>query len=80
MKEIIIKLEPFVFKQTLFIKDEQGTIVQVQVPQREVASYISFLAGIEKIHLFGNEKFINKIREECITKYNLKNIEFCMNR
>lgn len=71
-KELIIKFEPFVFKQTVFAKMEDGTIIKEQVPQKELASFISLLDNVSKIHFFGNESYAMKIKEECITKYNLK--------
>ena len=80
MKEVIVKFEPFVFKQTIFIKNEDGTIEKEQIPQKELASYISLLTDVEKVHLFGNEDFAKKIKEECITKYNLQNMEIIINK
>lgn len=71
MKELIIKFEPFIFKQTVFIKDEKGVITQQQVPQKELASFISLIDNIGKIHFFGNEKYAKKIKEECLTQYKL---------
>lgn len=28
MKELIVKFEPFIFKQTVFIKDEKGNVTK----------------------------------------------------
>ena len=53
MKEIVIQFEPFVFKQTVFIKDGDN-ITQEKIPQKELANYA------------------NKLKNECITKYRLK--------
>lgn len=78
MKEVIIKFEPFVFKQTIFIK-EGNEIKQEQIPQKELSSFISLLDDVSKVHLFGNQKFAEKIKEECITKYKVNNIDFCIN-
>lgn len=78
MKEIIIKFEPFVFKQTVFIK-ENNHINKEEVPQKELSSYISLLEDVDKVHLFGNEKFADKIKEECMTKYKINNINFYIN-
>lgn len=78
MKEVIIKFEPFVFKQTIFIK-EGNEIKQEQIPQKELSSFISLLDDVNKVHLFGNQKFAEKIKEECTTKYKINNIDFCIN-
>lgn len=81
MKEIVVKFEPFVFKQTLFIKDEEtGVIEQENIPQKELASYLSLKEDICKVHFFGNEKFAEKIKTECLTKYKINNIEFLINK
>ena len=81
MKEFVIKFEPFVFKQTVFIKDiETGTITQESVPQKDLASYISLQKeDLHKIHFFGNTKFAEKIKTECATKYNLQDSLFSVN-
>ena len=78
MKEIIIKFEPFIFKQTVFIK-EDNKITRDEVPQKELANYISSLKDVDKIHLFGNKKFAEKIKEECLTKYEINNLEILIN-
>ena len=81
MKEIVVKFEPFVFKQTLFIKDEEtGVIEQENIPQKELASYLSLREDICKVHFFGNEKFAEKIKTECLTKYKMNNIEILINK
>lgn len=81
MKEIVIKFEPFVFKQTLFIKDEEtGIIEEENIPQKELASYLSLKEDICKVHFFGNEKFAEKIKTECLTKYKMNNIEILINK
>ena len=79
MKEIVIKFEPFVFKQTVFIRDENGGIDQEQIPQKELASYLSLKEDICKVHFFGNEKFAEKLKTECVTKYKLKYLLFFIN-
>ena len=79
MKEVIIKFEPFVFKQTVFIKNEDGTLVTDKVPQKELSSYISLLNDVSKVHLFGNDKYAMKLKEECLTKYKVNNIDICIN-
>ena len=80
MKEVIIKFEPFVFKQTVFIKHENGTLTEEKVPQKELASYISLLEDVDKVHLFGQDKFAMKVKEECLTKYKVNNIDICINK
>ena len=81
MKEIVVKFEPFVFKQTLFIKDEEtGAIEQENIPQKELASYLSLREDICKVHFFRNEKFAEKIKTECLTKYKMNNIEILINK
>lgn len=58
MKEIVIKFEPFVFKQTVFVKDlETGKIVQEKIPQAELANYLSLKENLLRVHFFGNAKF-----------------------
>ena len=81
MKDIIIKFEPFVFKQNIFIRDnETGEVIQECVPQKEITSYISLLKDdIEKVHFFGNKDFAEKIKAECLTQYNLNNLDIIIN-
>ena len=79
MDELIIKFEPFTLKQTIFIKHEDGSIGRKEIPQSELTSFISLHPDICKIHFFGNEEFVSKIKEECITKYKMNNIDFCVN-
>lgn len=81
MKEVVIKFEPFVFKQTVFIKDEEtGDIMQEQIPQKELANYLSLKEDLHKIHFFGNAKFAEKIKIECTTKYKMNNVEILINK
>lgn len=80
MTEVVIKFEPFVFKQTVFIKDVQtGIITQESIPQKDLASYLSLKTDLHKIHFFGNAKFAEKIKTECATKYNLQDQLFSIN-
>ena len=81
MKELIIKFQPFVFKQTVFVKDG-SRLKEEQVPQKDLANYISLCEGVHTVHFFGNEKFAKKIKEECITKYQMKpsTINFVYNK
>lgn len=79
MKEIVIKFEPFVFKQTVFIKNEDGQISQELVPQKELTNFISLQTDIDKVHFFGNRKFAEKIKDECVTKYKLQESKFYFN-
>ncbi len=73
MKEIIIKFEPFCFNQTVFMKDnETGQVVKEDIPQKDLSSFISLVENeCCKIHFFGNKDFAEKIKEECLTKYNI---------
>ena len=83
MKEIIVKFEPFVFRQTIFIKDlDSGEVKEQHIPQKELSSYISLLnEDVKKVHFFGNEKFAEKIKEECLTKYKMNtNTEIIINK
>lgn len=80
MKEVIIKFEPFVFKQTVFIKDEKGEITQEHIPQKELGSFISLLNDVKTVHFFGNEKFAEKVKTECVTQYKLKDLEILINK
>ena len=80
MKEAIIKFEPFVFKQTVFIKDDEtGEVVQEHIPQAELTNYLSLKEDLHKIHFFGNAKFAQKIKAECVTKYKLDKVEILIN-
>lgn len=81
MKELIIKFQPFVFKQTVFIKDGRN-LIEESVPQKDLASYISLCKDVDCVHFFGNAKFANKIKEECITKYRIKpnQVKFLLNK
>lgn len=83
MKEISIKLAPFVLKQTVFIRDinEIGsdTVTSIDVPHSEVANFISLQTDLDTVHLFGNQKFAKKIQEDCLKKYNVKNVTFSIN-
>ena len=54
MKELIIKFQPFVFKQTVFVKDG-SKLKEEQVPQKDLANYISLCEGVHTVHFFGNE-------------------------
>lgn len=83
MKEISIKLAPFIFKQTIFIREvnEIGsdTVTSIDIPHSEVASFISLQTDLDTVHLFGNQKFAKKIQEDCLKKYNVKNVTFSIN-
>ena len=81
MKEAVIKFEPFVFKQTVFIKDnDTGEVKREQIPQSELASYLSLKEDICRVHFFGNEKFADKIKTECFTKYKMDKVEIIINK
>ena len=81
MKEVIVKFEPFIFKQKIFIKDiETGLILQDSVSQSDLANYISLLPNVQTVHCFGNEKYAMKIKRECIIKYKLKNVDILINQ
>lgn len=81
MKEIVVKFEPFVLKQTVFIKDlETGNITEKHIPQKELSSYLSLEEDLQKIHFFGNAKFAEKLKVECVTKYNMTKVEFVFNK
>lgn len=82
MKEMIIKLAPFVLKQTVYIIDkETKEVKEDKIPQKELASYISLHEDeINCIHLFGNESFIKKVQEECSCKYKVCKCDFKINQ
>lgn len=77
--ELVVKFEPFVLQQTIFIKHADGTIEQKDIPQKELASFISLQEDLSKVHFFGNKEFVSKVKEECLTKYKLKETIFCIN-
>ena len=73
MKELIIRIAPFVLKQCVYIRDiNTGEIQEHMIPQKELANFISTQDNIKEIHLFGNEKFVRKLQEDCMCKYNVK--------
>ena len=82
MKEMIIKLAPFVLKQTVYIIDkETKEVKEDKIPQKELSKYISLHENdIDHVHLFGNEDFIRKIQEECISKYKVCKCDFKINK
>lgn len=81
MKELVIHVGPFVFKSEVIIKDNDlGTYETVKVPQRDLASFISSQKDITKVHLYGNDKVVRKIEEDCLTKFNVKNVAFSINK
>ncbi len=81
MKEVVIKFEPFVLKQTVFVKDlDTGEIVQEHIPQKELANYLSLKENLHKVHFFGNAKFAQKIKTECVTKFKLDKVEILINK
>ena len=80
MKELIVKIAPFILKQSVYIRDiETGEIKEECIPQKELAHFISLQQDIKEIHLFGHEKFVKKIQEECMYKYNMKDFVFKIN-
>lgn len=79
MKEVIVKFEPFVLNQTIFIKDGEGNVIKKEIPQKELPSYLSLLSDASKVHFFGNKKFVEKIKTECVTKYNMNNVKIVIN-
>ena len=83
MKEISIKLAPFVLKQTIFIRQVsqigEDTLTTIDIPQSQIASFISLQTDLTNVHLFGNQKLAKKIQENCLKKYNVKNVMFTIN-
>ena len=70
MKEIIVKIEPFVLKQKVFIKEDgkEGMTVK-EMSQKNLINFLEFSAcdcDCMKVHLFGSEKLTSKIKEECL--------------
>ena len=81
MKDVIIKFEPFVLKQQMYIKDDTtGHVDEYKVLQKEIPIYLSLLTDIKCVHLFGNEKFVEKIKTDCITKFQMENVKFEINK
>ena len=83
MKEIGIKIAPFVLKQTVFIREvsEIGddNVTTVSMPWNEIPKFISLQTDLDKVYLFGSQKFAKKIQEDCLVKYNVKNVTFVIN-
>lgn len=73
MKEMIVKIAPFVLKQTVYTIDrETNEVKEDKVPQKDLAKYFSAHQNeIDCIHIFGKEEFVTKIQEECMTKYSI---------
>lgn len=82
MREMIIKIAPFVLKQTVYIVNrETNEVIEDKVPQKDLAKYFSAHQNdVDCIHLFGKEEFVKKIQEECITKYKIQNCDFKINK
>ena len=81
MQEVVIKFEPFVFKQTVFIKNlESGNVSEEHIPQKDLANYLSLMQDIKQVHFFGNAKYAEKIKNECLTKYKMDKVEITINR
>ena len=55
------------------------TVTSIDIPHSEVASFISLQTDLDTVHLFGNQKFAKKIQEDCLKKYNVKNVTFSIN-
>lgn len=82
MKEMLIKIAPFVFKQTVYTIDrETNEVREDKVPQKELPSFFSLHEDeIDCIHIFGKEEFVKKIQEECMTKYKICKCDFKINK
>ena len=68
MKEIIIKFKPFVLKQTVFIK-ENDKIIEQKMAKKELPDFLAKANDIDVIHFFGNQKYVEKIKDECLSKF-----------
>ena len=75
MIDIVTKVFPGIFKCTVAIRDcEQGYYREEKVPFKDLASFIVSQENVRDVHLFGAEKYVKKIQEECLTKYTTNNI------
>ena len=80
MNEIVIKIAPFVFKQTVYIRNKTtGSVIEKRIPQKDLADFITSQDDLDTVHLFGNEKITHKIEQECLAKYNYLNCKFKFN-
>ena len=83
MREIIIKYNPFLFSQTVFIRDDMSKMVtnySVKTPDlNRFVSEVGKKKDVKAIHLFGNEKMVNKMKTECATQYDVNPAKFYIN-
>ena len=81
MKELIIKVQPFTMKQTIYIKDGRH-VKEEKVDYRELAKFISNCSDLDTVHFFGSQKIAQKIALECATKYNMNRnkVKFVFNK
>ena len=82
MKDIIVKFEPFILKQTVFIKDLETNEVKCEkIPQKDLFKLLSVQKDdIDTIHFFGNKNYIEKFKTDCYSKYDLKNVNIQINQ
>lgn len=80
MKELIVKIQPFTMKQSIFIKDNDK-IIEQKVDYRNLPCFIAECDCLDSVHIFGNEKQAKKIMQECKLKYkvNTQKVNFVLN-
>ncbi len=75
MKEIHVKTKLFFAKQSVFIRDlETGDIETYSIPLDELITFISSINNVKRINLIGNEKYVQRIKADYLTKFSNKNI------
>lgn len=82
MREMIIKIAPFVLNQTVYTIDKDtNEVTEDKVPQKDLAKFFSQHENdVDCIHIFGKEEFVRKIQEECMTKYSGNKCNFKINK
>ena len=68
MKEIIVKFKPFVLNQTVFIK-ENDKIIERKMSQKDLPDFIAKANDIDSVHFFGSQRYVEKIKDECLSRF-----------
>jgi len=81
MKELIVKIQYFTMKQTVYIKDGRN-VREERVDYRNLPQFIAECPDLSVVHIFGTEKQAKKIVQDCRVKYkiNQKDIKFMCNK
>lgn len=81
MTDLAIRVNPFILKSTVMVRDKElGIYREEKIAHKDLAAFISAQENLDTVHLFGNEKYVKKIEEECIAKYNMERTIFLINK